>query len=351
MVINGRLRTTLLASAACGLAQSQAPPFCLQVVPIWMAGSHANSLGRGLNDSRQAVAERSNDFIYFSPGTGAIQVAAGTGGCRMAKILDSGVAVGTAAWSTWRGFTWHPILGLRFLDLPGTATFCWAKGASDSGLIVGYYKEGGAERVCYWPASGGVVVLGQPTPPYGASAHAANDAGDILVQTITAQNRYVTYLWRPTTGWAPTGMPPGGRDLFAVDLNDAGQALFYGYDEAFNIHGWRRGPDGSWTELLRPIPVSGSRPLDMNDKGEAAGWAYVSGNQTRAAYWDAEGNGHMVKDLLDASGAGWDLREAGAINDRGDMLASGWHQGVFRTCLLVRVPKAVVRPPDVPVGR
>jgi hypothetical protein len=344
-----RALTLALAGLAC-LGTAQAPPFRLQVVPIWMGLNHTNAAGRGLNESREAVAERTNDFVYFSPTSGTAVVNGGANTVRVFHVTSDGSVVGTAAWSSWRAFTWHPVHGLRLLPYPLGATVTWAKGASDSGLVVGFYYVNGVENVCYWPSGGGVVTLGQPAPPYGASAEAANDAGDILVQTITAQSRYVTYLWRPATGWQPTGMPPGGRDLFAVDLNDAGQALFYGYDESFNIHGWRREGNGTWTEMLRPVPVSGSRPLDMNDKGEAAGWAYVSGNQTRAAYWDAQGNGHMVKDILDATGAGWDLREAGAINNRGDMLASGWHQGVFRTCLLVRVPRAVVRPPDVPTG-
>jgi uncharacterized membrane protein len=344
-----RTLTLAIAGLAC-LGTAQAPPFRLQVVPIWMGPNHTGAIGAGINDSRTAAAERFGGFLYFSQATGSLFVTPGGTDHYLYKVTDNGEVVGTAAWSSWRGFTWHPVHGLRLLPYPLGGTVTWAKGASDSGLVVGFYYLNAVETPCYWPPGGGVVSLGLPNSPYGAIAEDANDAGEILVGTGNAQGRYVTYLWRPVTGWQPTGMPPGGRDLFAADLNDAGQALFYGYDESFNIHGWRQEANGAWTEMLRPIPVSGSRPVDLNDKGEAAGWAYVSGNQTRAAYWDAQGNGHMVKDLLDATGAGWDLRTARAINNRGDMLASGWHQGVFRTCLLVRVPRAVVRPPDVPAG-
>jgi hypothetical protein len=46
-----------------------------------------------------------------------------------------------------------------------------------------------------------------------------------------------------------------------------------------------------------------------------------------------------LNDCLDDSGAGWTLGDAMAINDLGQIVGNGWHEGTIHAFLLTPVPE------------
>jgi hypothetical protein len=94
----------------------------------------------------------------------------------------------------------------------------------------------------------------------------------------------------------------------------------------------------------RLIPAIAS---DINDDGVVVGSArpFKAGGETREyarAVLIEQGECHLLFDLLDASGEGWVLQGAIAINSAGRMVGSGRSLGGDRACIATPIAGARV---------
>jgi probable HAF family extracellular repeat protein len=183
-----------------------------------------------------------------------------------------------------------------------------------------------------WEEDGSLMNLWTPDS-YTAVATAINDAGYVVgwtqVQIATAR----AVLWRDGE---VTVLPtePNYLDAGAWDINEGGQVVGGawpgGRGDAFVYH------EGTLTALL-DLGGTGACARAINNAGQAVGWSDIPDGSHRAVLWS---NG-LVVDLnaFVPMGAGWELISAQQINDAGQIVGTGWHDGALRGFLLTPVPE------------
>ena len=201
------------------------------------------------------------------------------------------------------------------IDVPG-ASYTYAFGINDSGIIVGYYIDATGQHGYLYdgvkftpidvPGASYTVVLG------------INDSGIIVGYYIDASWRYHGYLY-DGVNFTPIDVP-GASYTVAFGINHSGIIVGY-YDDATGEHGYLY--DG--VNFTYPIDVPGASYTDaigINDSGiivgyygnatESHGYLYNGGNLTNpidvpgAFYTDAIGfneSGIIVGYYGDATGS------------------------------------------------
>ncbi len=162
-------------------------------------------------------------------------------------------------------------------------------------------------------------------------AKAMNNRGQIAGQSIQRDNGWGVFLWQ--NGKIIDLKTLGGPRASVNAINDQGTVVGWAnpagaaWDQAHAIV-WEKG------ELL-DLNVVGwktSRATSINNAGEIVGYATTMENRNFAFL---KRGGEMV-DLNDLIGtnSGWHLDSATAINDRGQILASGKKGGQYRSFLV-----------------
>ncbi len=248
-------------------------------------------------------------------------------------VNDSGALVGRVGppQGAPHPFVWRDGLTTILPTLPGMTGAAFS--INNAGQVVGV-----AEFPCdlyhavLWGADGRLTDLGAP---YGgwAVATAVNDAGHAVGWTDGQYHFPQGVLWKD--GGA-TVLPklPGSVDASAWDINDAGQVVG-------GVWPGSRGDAFVYREgVLTALPAFGGRgscAQAINNGGQAVGWSDSPDGSHRAALWS---NG-VVVDLNTRipANAGWQLMSARDINDAGQIVGTGWHDGVLRGFLLTPVPE------------
>jgi probable HAF family extracellular repeat protein len=158
-------------------------------------------------------------------------------------------------------------------------------------------------------------------------ANAINNEGEIVGQSNDGQNRQAKAV-RWTVDGAVHVLPTQHGSVFsnALALNNRGQIV--GFDNA---------EAALWTQS-REIELGsfGDEPnvaLDVNDPGDVVGSSAEAEGRMRAFLW-RKGHLYNLNRMVPAS-SGWVLLSAFRINNRGEILAHGFHQGQSRLCLLI----------------
>jgi len=304
-------------------------------------------------------------------------------------INNAGQVVG---WSTRADGAGHGFLysGGAMTDLGtligGSASY--ATGINDMGQVVGY---GGINA--YGPqfreftqgfiwTNGSMQPLGALYCPcsfnerYGTSAaYGINSAGQAVGDSRTVRGEVFrhAFLWQ-SGAMQDIGGGPGGTSIsYAYGINDAGQVVGRLDDRAFL---WQDGagrqdlgtlPGHTWSaarainsqgrvvgESLAPTGTEGSAFLweagAMRDLGALAGdpWSQANGINGRDQIVGRSGTrdwassraflsqAGVMRDLngLLPAGSGWELQSASAINDAGQIVGVGMHDGRRRAFLM-----------------
>ena len=290
------------------------------------------------------------------------------------------------------------------LGTPPGGTESTSFAINDRGQVAGYgpvsIGAGRSTRSFLWsPAAPngttGTMSLVGPTEVSSGpvSATAMNDAGQVLVR-----RNLQTILWTPNLPNGPTGanleLPPVPNDMFfAWDINNAGQIVGSGFDDALL---WNRGTGG----YVQAVPLGTLRPGDassaaaINEAGQVVGssgtgtepgsrrhhaflWTPATPNGAagamtdlgdlpggedysvasavnnnglvvgrssaaddfRAFLWTAETGMVDLNAQTISGGEGWLLTSANGVNDAGQIIGSGTFGGEVRTYLLTPVPE------------
>lgn len=306
------------------------------------------------------------------------------------SISDNGVISGTRVDQTGSGqeiraFVWSPGRGAQMLDTGGSA-HTWATAISPDGdTIVGFNDEpngtesetssrhegyrvrwrwnaqqgyfGPMERLAPYesaPTHPGDEALGVPLVVNNAGDqllswnHIASAGGGVLpyapwdphasiVRSAADMNasgglagvteyrpvpngdpgRLVATVW--SGGPAELGLPAGVNVSYGMAINDNGDAA---------VEAWM--PDGAHTLLYEGagrVDLGRFYPADLNDRDQVVGSApsATPGGNADAMLW----NGAELVNLNDLvfDDAGWDLRRAVSINERGQIVGLGYHHG------------------------
>ena len=282
-------------------------------------------------------------------------------------------------------FIWTPAFGMRDLGPPFVSS-CQSRATSinDHGYVTGFaeFKNSlpsgcGAfpttpyHALLWIPDSAGSLGmndLGTIRPwvpcdrqPPDTFAQAVNPVGDKIV----GNSRFGAFLWHQGAQQAfEEGLPHSS----AYGINSSGVVVGGYTTSSGKYHAYRRAPDGTMMDLP-PLPGSlNSEAFAINANNEVVGYSEDLFHDY-ATYWDSTGNPHDlgvsdgfafgINSLGDVVGyysdgpflwsddgglvylnnllppdSGWELYEAYGINDKGQIVGNGEHNGLSRAFLL-----------------
>jgi probable HAF family extracellular repeat protein len=178
--------------------------------------------------------------------------------------------------------------------LPGGSDYSWASGINASGQVAGFCSAATGYRPFLWTNGSGLQDLGDlPGGENSGEAYGINASGQV-VGTCDTPTGYRAFLWTSGSGMQGLGELPGGNgNSQAIGINAGGQVV--------------------------------------GESNSATG--------DSAFLWTSKSGMQDLNNLLDASGNGWALKQADGINDRGQIVGYGVHNGVTHGFLLTPTPE------------
>jgi probable HAF family extracellular repeat protein len=292
---------------------------------------------------------------------------------------------------------WNAAGGITDLGSLGGSLGSGANAINDAGEVVGYSARPGGTYVypVRWSPSGAITDVSLPginrlgelraINPAGRAAggqRPASSAGNPVGILYNVDGTTTDLLWSggsgtsttaPTAPVAPTTSPSGGNTLFIANginarnqvvgggylwQNGAATALpslrsesySYGVGNAINVAGVVAGyagsPDGTthaatWrgttiTDLGGMSGYNLTTAKAINAAGQVVGNADPQCSPcatVQAWVWEPGGTITPLENLIPA-GSGWSLRDATGINDRGQIVGTGLHNGVQHAFVL-----------------
>jgi probable HAF family extracellular repeat protein len=226
--------------------------------------------------------------------------------------------------------------------LPG-ATNSDATGINNSGEIVGYTTNadnGGSQAFVYRNRK--MQDIGTLPGDNQAEALGINNRGEIVgwsYNFLSSGGLGGTfghaYLYKNGT-MTDLGTLQGLNDSVAVALNNRGEVIGYSFLE--QLGGGGNAPYESWIFENGRLVDLGALPGALqtivggiNNQGTIVGSSYGSNSWT-AVLFDRNGVSDL-NNLIDPN-SGWILEFANGINDRGQIVGEGIHDGLFSAYLL-----------------
>lgn len=295
------------------------------------------------------------------------------GGDSFARGVNSaGTAVGYSqlADASTRGFV-EPGGGLLPMPTFGGAD-SRGHGINSAGLVAGYAQlaSGAPRAVRYAPATDTLTDLGTLGGDE-SYAYGINAAGAIVGYSLDGSGLPIAFMWTEAGGMQPLGTLAGGIASFAYGVNNAGQAVGESFTAAGQVHAFLYsagamqdlGTLGGMSSLATAVNdagvVSGGARLasgaqhafrysaatgmvDLGTLGGATsmgegiapdgtvlGWSTDALGRTRATLWTPAGDMVDLNTLIDPA-SGWALLAAHGMNEAGQIVGHGTHNGVVR---------------------
>ena len=219
--------------------------------------------------------------------------------------------------------------------------FSEAYDINDSSQVVGVSNiSDNTYRAFLWEEGEGMLNLG--TLPGGdfSSAYGINNNGQVIGFATEAGNNERAFLWEAGTGMQSLGVLPGANASYASDINDSGVVVGNSgrYEGAFL---WDK---DEGIQSLGTLGGTWSTAYGINNSGQVVGTSEKSNGPVVAYLWE-DGVMQDLNDLIDPA-SGWDLIDAYAINDAGQILGYGGRAGTGGELFLL-TPVAPVPLPAV----
>ncbi len=324
------------------------------ITPIFLPGQ-ANSNGQGISASGNFATGTSNSTgVIWDEVNGTVALAPllSRPFSLAQDVNDSGVVVGTGA-TTFFGSSPLPLIWtdpttVAQLPLPAGQTLGRAFSVNNSGEAVGSVNAGSTEiAATYTTSSGSIISQTMPNGGILRTAYANNDAGRIVGQALDPTNAAVTkgfYLdpgdTTATDIGALTGLGHNSAIAFAVSSNGfiaGSSSLNSGADSRAFF--WSETGGMSEVPLLTGTSQGGARGVN------ADGWVVGTMSSATSIPFLFDGTQtYRLQDLLDGSGAGWDLvggtsNGAFGIGDNGVITGRGLLNGEVTGFVMTPIPE------------
>lgn len=313
----------LLWLAACDLRA--APQYTVTRLPSFIAAINNQGDAAGIAATTPPYLQA----ILWSGGTSTYLGSLANGGSRAFGINDLGQVVGDSHAAPLESGTTH-----AFLYSGGVMTDLGTLGGGNStavainagGQVAGTADTALGRQHAFRYSAGYLLDLGT-LDGYSSTAMDINRSGDVV-----GESGGHAFVYRD--GLRDLGAP-GGYSI-ARAINDAGQVV--GLSGSSPIDGRAvLYADGEMTDL-GTLGRSFSAAFDINNHGKIVGWTDVEGVDGRLAFLYADGRMRTLDSLL-AGGTQASMSMAWAINDAGQILASGCDSAACGSYLLTPVPE------------
>jgi uncharacterized membrane protein len=244
-------------------------------------------------------------------------------------INGDGQIVGTVRYSHDVGqplkFETHAFLWTRgealYLSVPPEYVQGVPEDINDHGDAVGYLQTRSTDGVqlsnlaALW-RQGEVTALGTLPDADQSKAVAINNKGTVLCRAFFGVNEFQRQLYQAMSGGET---PPTGRGF-----SQCGFLWQDGRLQSLSV---------AAAASLRPVDVNrGNKPCALNDQDQVVGGAYDVSDGNIAFVW-RDGVMENLNDLIPAD-SGWVLTEAAGVNNHGQIVGNGKHDGLKRAFLL-----------------
>ncbi|MBA4107718.1 MAG: hypothetical protein C0485_18450 [Pirellula sp.] len=276
-------QSAFLWSPQSGMVNLGIPSTYLSATGVGINNSNqiAVSTTKGPNGSYQGHAFRWTNGVYEDLGTLGGSYSTAYGIDELGRV--AGFAYSPSAIHAYRSTT-----GTTLIDIDGLGgDYSLGYGINASGHVVGQaYGSDGKYHAFFWPGSGPMQDLGL----FGAAQSVAKDISD---NGIILGGGDTAFIWQDgvTTSFSTPNFP----GAFGSAVNNAGQVIgYYTYNQDY------------------------SRPF----------------------VWDAVNGAADLNTVLDpVTGAGWLLLYAYDLNNSGQIVGQGFHNGEVRAFVLTPIPE------------
>ena len=237
--------------------------------------------------------------------------------------------------------------GLRNIGTYGGDPDSLAIDINDAGQIVGMSgSDMGSKRAFLYDPVTGMHDLGKLDGTSGSFARGINENG-MVVGHSTDSYSAKAFAWTAATGMYQLKNLEGGNETWATDVNDAGTAVGWATDEHGVRHAvaWGSSQQGGNKE---PRSIGGSSggtlsfdsavALAINNSGSIVGYG-TNGGADQAFFYSPNTGATRLIDLVDSSGAGWNLVHAEDINASGQIVGYGYINGNLHGFVATPVPE------------
>ncbi len=332
----GVLRIVVLFLASFASAQSYT------VTDLGTLPGDSTSGGSALNAAGEVVGYASPTVqhgFFWSAGRGILDLPPLHGGnFSVAVGINTGGVV--AGFSTTAGGADHAVLWIngKVQDLGtllgGTASVGSAINASRQ--VAGGSDTGSTNtHAILWSKAGGMQDLGVLGGTGGYSlAEGINRSGEVVGESsIPGSINFHGFHWTKASGMQDLGILPSGSFSVAYAVNDLGQIVGYADCGYFCFHAVLWGQGGNIQDLGSLPHSTYSSAFSINNAGHVVGWALLPGSVYHGFVW-SQNAGTLDLNNLIATGSGWTIEFALAINDNDQITGRGTINGQDHAFLL-----------------
>jgi len=219
--------------------------------------------------------------------------------------------------------------------LGGTFSTCY--GIDDAGRIAGYAYTAGGDIHAYRSTTGTSLVDIDSLGGDYSLGYGINAIGQVVGQAYTAAHKYHAFLWN-ASGSMQDLETLGGTQSQANDISDSG--IIVGDSSTANDRSYHAFilQNGVMRDLGSLTSYS-SYGVAVNNAGQVIG-SYSDGEYAHPYIWDNVNGMKDLNGLLDPIlGAGWTLYTVNNINNQGQIVGQGRHNGNVRAFLLTPIPE------------
>ena len=312
-------------------------PLMASIIPLDLGPVAINNAGQVAGTTAPPSGAGNNAAIYSGTQVTDLGTLGGSQAFSYGNGLnDAGQVVGASGTTnTTLGLPYHAFLydGKEPLDdlgtLPGKKD-SYAHGINNSGQIVGESSNSGLDDLsghAFLYSGGTMIDLGTLNGGKNdtSDATAINDSGDVVGSSLTiASPSGYTHAFLYDGAMHDLGTLPGYSASYAVAVNDAdqivGHAVGNDLDRAFLDSG------GKMADLGTLPDDAQSDAYAINNAAQVVGTSFSTESDSHAFLYSG---GQMIDlDTLLPAGSGWTLQDARGINDNGQIVGFGTHDGV-----------------------